>query len=147
MNVNMHASSPPSVTSEQVFRPMPYEVDFTGFLSNTLAPRWMEILRVSLMDRHFPNVDNEIPEHLSVIAETQIKYLKPARYNDVIRGRAWLESVSYSRWVIAFRFDFHGDGLAMLQGRQVGVFIHPQTLMPVPIPAAIRQSLSHCEPT
>lgn len=142
----MYSSTTPRVVSELVFRPMPYEVDFTGFLSNTVAPRWMEALRVSLMDRYFPNFDNGMPEHLSVIAETEIKYLKPARYNDVIRGRAWLESAAYSRWVIAFRFDFHGDGLAMLQGRQVGVFIHPQTLMPIRIPAAIRQSLASSQP-
>lgn len=144
MNVHMHFSTPPSISAELIFRPKPYEVDFTGFLSNTVAPQWMEALRISLMDRCFQNFDTGIPEHLSVIVETQIKYLKPARYNDIIRGTAWLESTSYTRWIIAFRFDFHSDGLAMLRGKQVGAFIHPLTLLPVRIPAAIRQSLSPC---
>jgi acyl-CoA thioester hydrolase len=147
MSSALSMRAPSGVTSELTFRPMPFEVDFTGFLSNTVAPRWMEALRVSLMDRHFPHFDSGAPEHLSVIAETQIKYLKPGRYGDVICGRAWIESTSCSRWVIAFRFDFQ-EGATMLRGRQVGAFVHPETLMPVRIPDAIREliaSSSHSE--
>jgi acyl-CoA thioester hydrolase len=132
----------PSVMSELMFRPLPYEVDFTGILSNTVAPRWMEALRVSLMDRHFPHVDNGAPEHLSVIAETQVKYVKPVRYGDLIRGQARIESVSYSRWVISFAFERRDGGEEVLRGSQIGAFIHTQTFTPVRIPAAIRQYLT-----
>lgn len=139
MSRDAFSDTPSGVVSELMFRPMPYEVDFTGILSNTVAPRWMEALRVNLMDTHFPHFDNSAPEHLSVIAETKIQYLKPARYHDVIRGQAWLESASFSRWVIAFRFDFQGDGPTMMRARQVGAFVDPQRLTPVRIPAAVRQ--------
>lgn len=134
--------TPSEVTSELVFRPLPYEVDFTGFLSNTVAPRWMEALRVSLMDRHFPHFDNGAPEHLSVIAETQVKYLMPIRYGDLILGRAWVESASYSRWVVAYAFERNDGGEEVLRGKQIGAFIHARTFTPVRIPEAIRQCLA-----
>ena len=126
------------VEVELVFRPKPYEVDFTGFLSNTVAPRWMEELRVELMNTHFPRFDTGTQEHLSVIAETQVKYIKPARYGDIIYGRAWLDSATYSRWVVAFTFHLQHDSSLMMQGQQVGVFINPHSLLPVRIPEVIK---------
>ena len=130
------------IEAELVFRPMPYEVDFTGFLSNTVAPRWMEELRIELMDKHFPRFDTGMPDHLSVIAETQVKYIKPARYGNIVRGRAWLDSVSYSRWIICFDFHLQNDNSLMMHGQQVGVFINPQSLLPVRIPIAIKNLFS-----
>lgn len=102
----------------------------------------MEDLRISLMDRHFPDFDNERPEHLSVIVETHIKYRKPVRYSDVIQGYAWIESHSLSRWVIAFRFQCVTGGHSVFEGRQVGAFVNPENLMPVRIPHTIRQLLT-----
>jgi acyl-CoA thioester hydrolase len=101
----------------------------------------MEALRVSLMDRHFPHFDNGDPAHLSVIAETQVKYLLPIRYGDLILGRAWIESASYSRWVVAFAFARNDGGEEVLRGKQIGAFVHPRTFTPVRIPEAIRLCL------
>ena len=131
-----------AIQIELVFRPMPYEVDFTGFLSNTVAPKWMEELRIELMDKHFPRFDTGTSDHLSVIAETQIKYIKPARYGNIVHGRAWLDNVSYSRWVICFDFYLRNDNSLIMHGHQVGVFINPLSLLPVRIPVAIKNLFS-----
>jgi acyl-CoA thioester hydrolase len=136
------ATAPSGLMSELVFRPLPYEVDFTGFVSNTVAPRWMEALRVYLMEEHFPHFDNGAPEHLSVIAETRVKYVKPIRYGDLIHGRAWITSASHSRWIVAFTFKRDGSGEEVLRGEQTGAFISARTFAPIRIPAEIRRSLT-----
>ncbi len=127
----------------QHFHPLPYEVDFTGFLSNTVAPRWMEALRIQLMRTCFPHFDSGAPQHLSVIAETTVRYRKPVRYGDAIVGKAWLQSARYSRWIIAFSFAFEPSGVPALEGRQAGTFIDPRTHLPVPIPASLRLPADH----
>lgn len=128
------------VGAEIAFRPKPYEVDFTGFVSNTVAPRWMETLRICLMDQYFPSFDTSKPEHLSVIAETKIKYLKPIRYRDVVLGRAEVEAITRLRWIINFSFYLSESGKVAMRGQQIGVFIDPVSLSPVRIPAAINKA-------
>ncbi|AOI68145.1 thioesterase [Burkholderia ubonensis] len=142
MSRAVFADQPSGLAVELEFRPLPYEVDFTGFVSNTVAPRWMEALRVTLMARCCPDFDCGAPEHLSVIAETHVKFLKPVRYGDVVRGRAWVESASYSRWVVAFAFMRTDSDEALLQATQHGAFIHPLTFMPIRIPRSVREAIA-----
>ncbi|MCL1621150.1 acyl-CoA thioesterase [Ralstonia pseudosolanacearum] len=137
------ANPAPERTVMQHVRPLPYEADFTDFLSNTVAPRWMEALRIQRIRTCFPHFDSGAPQHLCIITETTVRYRKPVRYSDAIVGKAWLQSARYSRWIIAFSFAFEFSGLPAFEGRQAGTFIDPQTHLPLPIPASLRLPADH----
>lgn len=136
-----------SLSATARFDPMPFEVDFTGFLSNTVAPRWMETLRVSLMRQHFSSVQMDSPANLSVIATTEISYLAPVRFGDVVEGRVWVEKVTTSRWHVAFEFFNSTLGRASIAAQQTGAFLDPDSFRPVRIPLSVIQAATQPEGT
>jgi acyl-CoA thioester hydrolase len=121
------------------FDPMPFEVDFTGYMSNTAVVRWMEILRVRMMKMHFSEVDTGGKEHLSVITRTEIDYAETIRYGELISGTAWVEDVARARWRI--RFDFHNTSKhsLVIRARQDGTFLSPDSFRPTRVPELIRE--------
>lgn len=125
--------------AEALFTPAPYEVDFTGFLSNTVAPRWMECLWLKLVDDHFADQELFDPEQLSVIARTAIDYLRPLRMGSTVRGQAGIFRCLRSSWSIAFTFKDVGTGELHMRAQQVGVFINAVTFVPHRIPPAIKE--------
>ncbi len=133
---------PQALQSQAVFTPMPYEVDFTGFLSNTVAPQWLERLRLRLIDEHFADQRLFDQDRLSVIARTEIDYLRPMRMGAVVRGQATVVGCLRSSWTIAFVFEDAATGLPSLRARQVGAFIDAVTLSPARIPPAIQERIA-----
>src|ERR1700759_3584107 len=104
------------------FSPKTYEVDITGIVSNTVAVRWMEDLRVELMRSHFPEFLRTEPHSFTVIVKANINYVLPIHYGDSIRGEVWVENVSRSRWEVAFEFK-GGGGETRIRAQQIGAFI------------------------
>jgi acyl-CoA thioester hydrolase len=125
--------------------PLPYEVDFTGFLSNTVAPQWMERLRVLLMAKCFPEVDLTDATNLSVIRRTEVDYLRPIRFTDPITGRAFIKKVLSSSWVVGFSFTNMLTWDVCFEGSQTGVFIDATTFKPKRMPSLINQKLKSLE--
>jgi len=129
------------ISVEIIFRPKPYEVDFTGFLSNTVTSCWMETLRVSIMDTWFPSIENENSQNLSVVCDTKIKYLKPITYSDTIKGYAHIKSASYCKWTIQFYFNLIELDYPAIVGEQTGAFIDPVNFQPQRMPKTIENIL------
>lgn len=121
----------------RVFEPLPYEVDFTGFLSNTVAPKWMEHLRVSLMRDKFQMIDITSPDHLSLIYQLEVKYIRPVRFGDKLIGAAWIDELWRSRWKIGFSFTDCDNRNVVISGFQHGAFIDPVSLCPIGVPKEI----------
>jgi acyl-CoA thioester hydrolase len=108
------------------FRPKPYEIDLMGVVGNAVVVRWMEDLRVSMMDRYFPEVDVTRPEHQSVIYRTEIHYKRPVRYCDRVDGRAWLSAASRLKWNVRFEFRLEATSRIALEATQWGAFVRSQ---------------------
>ena len=125
--------------------PMPYEVDFTGFVSNTVAPKWMERLRIILMTQCFPEIDLKDPSNLSVISRVEIDYRRPIKFTDSIMGRAFIKKVLNSSWVVGFYFEDMSNSKICFEGSQVGVFIDSATFKPKRMPSIITQKLNLAE--
>lgn len=125
--------------------PLPYEVDFTGFVSNTVAPKWMERLRVLLMTQCFPEVDLKDSSNLSVISRVEVDYLRPIQFTDPIMGRAFIKKVLSSSWVVGFSFTNMITSDICFEGSQTGVFIDATTLKPKRMPSLINQKLKPVE--
>jgi len=116
---------------------MPYEVDFTGFLSNTVAPRWLERLRLQLIEEQFADQGLFDRQQLSVIARSEIDYLRPIRMGTKLLGRAWIERCMRSSWTIYFTFHEGETETLCMRALQIGAFINPETLNPARVPPAI----------
>lgn len=121
--------------------PMPYEVDFTGFVSNTVAPKWMERLRIILMTQCFPGIDLKDPSNLSVISRVEIDYRRPIKFTASIICQAFVKKVLNSSWVIGFHFEDMSSSEIYFEGSQVGVFIDSVTFKPKRMPSIISQKL------
>jgi acyl-CoA thioester hydrolase len=119
------------------FMPMPYEVDFTGFLSNTVAPRWLERLRIQLIADHFADQGLFEQRNLSVIARSEIDYMRPIRMGMRMVGRAWIERCLRASWTICFTFREADTDVLCMRALQVGAFIDPDTFNPACVPPAI----------
>ncbi len=123
--------------AEAFFTPMPYEVDFTGFLSNTVAPRWLERLRLLLISEHFGDQGLFDRQQLSVIARCEIDYLRPVRMGMRLLGRAWIDRCLRASWTIRFTFHDVDTSTLCMRAVQVGAFIDPDTFNPARMPPAI----------
>lgn len=125
---------------------MPYEVDFTGFLSNTVAPCWLERLRVQLIADHFDDQGLFDRQQLSVIARSEIDYLRPIRLGMRLLGRAWIERCMRASWSIRFTFfEANTDALCM-RALQIGAFIDPDTFTPTRVPPIIVARVTRTNP-
>lgn len=116
---------------------MPYEVDFTGFLSNTVAPCWLERLRMQLIADHFGDQGLFDRQQLSVIARSEIDYLRPVRLGMRLLGRAWIERCMRASWIIRFTFCEANTDTLCMRALQVGAFIDPDTFTPARVPQTI----------
>jgi len=131
--------------ASQQIAPLPYEVDFTGFVSNTVVLHWMERLRVQLMAQCFPEIDLTAPSNLSVIRRAEVNYLRPIRFTDRLMGDAFIQQVLSTSWVVKFSFTNISTSEVCFMGSQTGVFIDTATLKPKRIPALIQQKLNSLE--
>lgn len=120
------------------FDPMPFEIDFTGYMSNTVVVRWMETLRVRMVKMHFSEINTSERQHLSVIARTEIDYASAVRYGDIISGIAWIEDVARARWRVRFDFYNTSSGDLAIRARQDGTFLSPDSYRPIRVPELIR---------
>lgn len=126
---------------------MPYEVDFAGFVSNTVAATWLERLRLQLMAEQFADVDLCAPQNLSVIARTTVEYVKPVRFTDRLEGQARVARFMNTSWTIEFSFLHAATGNEHLRAEQLGVFLDPVSLAPTRMPPQIRRRLAAMQDT
>ena len=74
---------------------------------------------------------------------TEIDYLAPVRFPDVVEGRIWLADQGRAKWVLAAEFASQTLGASGLpattaRARQTGVFVSLATLRPVRLPEEFR---------
>lgn len=137
MSAYLEAPRQKQLEAHTLFTPMPYEVDFTGFLSYTVAPCWLERLRLRLIAEHFSDQGLFNRQQLSVIARSEIDYLRPVRMGERLLGRAWIDRCMRASWTIRFTFHEVDTEILCMRALQVGAFIDPNTFNPARMPPAI----------
>ncbi|HEX7047696.1 MAG TPA: thioesterase family protein [Gammaproteobacteria bacterium] len=121
------------------FDPMPFEVDFTGYLSNTVIVCWMEALRVRMMRTHFSEINTGARENLSVIIRTEVQYQSAIRYGDLVCGTIWLKEITAARWRVGFDFHVKSKINLAVTAEQEGSFLDPTSFRPTRVPEVIRK--------
>ena len=121
-------------TIQHEFRVMTYDIDFAGIVSNISYVRWLEDLR-NLFAEQALSIGDALRRGIApAIMHTEIDYLAPVRFPDIVIGRMWLAEHGRSKWELAAEFQSQGTGQIVARARQTGVFIALETLRPVRLP-------------
>jgi acyl-CoA thioester hydrolase len=115
-----------------------YDIDFAGIVSNIVYVRWLEDLRLALLDRAYP-LDRLVADGLGpVLLETHITYRDALTIHDKPEGRMTVESMGRVRWTVAAEFVTPDSDRIHATARQTGLFIRLDTRRPIAIPERLR---------
>ncbi|HEY0526757.1 MAG TPA: thioesterase family protein [Stellaceae bacterium] len=115
-----------------------YDIDYAGIVSNITYIRWLEDLRLELLERAYP-LGRLVADGLGpVLLETRIVYRDALTLFDRPEGRMRVETVERVRWVVAAEFTTGDGGRIHATARQTGIFVHLATRRPAPVPEELR---------
>jgi acyl-CoA thioester hydrolase len=78
------------VNARVVERDLPvktYDIDFAGVVSNIVFVRWLEDLRLTMMDEAYPIARALAEDVAPILLETRIAYVRPVTISDALKGR------------------------------------------------------------
>lgn len=126
-----------SFAVELRFKVQTYDIDFAGIVSNQVYIRWLEDLRLELLDTFAP-LDWQLKlGYVPVLLSTEISYKRALRLFDRPCGRLWVVDVGRVRWSLA-AVIMNGDRVAAT-ARHVCALLDSTTLRPRPLPADFRE--------
>jgi acyl-CoA thioester hydrolase len=109
-----------------------YDVDFGGIVSNIVYIRWLEDLRLAMLDAYFPLEPQLANGFAPVVARTQINYKKPIKLFDKPVGHMWLSNMSTMKVVLTAEISVNGT--IVTTAEQVAVFVNLSSGRPIPVP-------------
>lgn len=133
-------SDRPSDPRRMIERPLPvrtYDIDFAGIVSNIVYVRWLEDLRLAMMDEVYPIAQALADDVAPILLGTRIEYLKPVTIHDTLTGRMWATAMERVRWRLAA--EFLVGQTVHARAEQEGLFIRVSTRRPIAPPAALRE--------
>lgn len=126
----------PFETSLQ-FQVKSYDVDYVGYVHNIVYIRWLEDLRLAMLEPYF-SIQQCVESGISpIILRTCIDYKKPLRLSDGFTGSVWVSSLEGVRWGVQHELMHNGTIIATAE--QSGIFINLQTHRPVPVPKELEE--------
>ncbi|MCE5303226.1 MAG: acyl-CoA thioesterase [Planctomycetaceae bacterium] len=130
----------PSTTEKSLgvrvpLRVKPYDIDVLGIVSNIVYVRWMEDLRLAMLDAYLP-LDQQMSEgYVPAILKVEIDYKRAIELHDELVGVMWLSGLKKLRYEVTAEFLANGRLAAV--GRQEGCFVSLKTKKPVRPPAKL----------
>jgi acyl-CoA thioester hydrolase len=118
-----------------------YDIDFVGIVHNSVYIRWLEDLRIKLLDEHLPLAQPLKAGFCPIIAGTEIEYKRPIKLFDQVIGRLWLSNLSRLKWTVKAEILSNHELAAI--ATQKGAFINLQNGRPIPIPEELQKK--YCE--
>lgn len=113
-----------------------YDVDYARIMHNSVYIRWLEDLRLQIMNEHFP-LEDQLADHQSpVLEKTEITYHRPLRLFDQALGRMWVSKLGKARWEV--RAEICRGEMVAASARQTGYFVDLERYRPIRIPAVLR---------
>jgi acyl-CoA thioester hydrolase len=114
-----------------------YDIDFAGIVSNIVYVRWLEDLRLKMLDSFFPLTEQLEQGFAPIVLQTTIDYKQAIKIADRPIGKMWIESLGSLRWFVGAEISSAGKASAIAQ--QMGIFINLETKKPIRIPERLRQ--------
>jgi acyl-CoA thioester hydrolase len=126
--------------SEFYEQPLPirtYDIDFAGIVSNIVFIRWLEDLRLGLLDQAYPLIQALAEDVAPILLATRINYRRPVTIADSLLGRIRVAGFSRVRWRLAA--EFRVTGVLHAEAEQEGLFMRLSTRRPIAIPKPVRR--------
>lgn len=122
------------------FKVQTYDIDFAGIVSNQVYIRWLEDLRLELLDTFAP-LDRQLAYgYVPVLVSTEIAYKRSLRLFDRPSGRLWMVELGRVRWTL--EAAIMNEGKIAATARHVCAFVDTTTLKPRPVPSGFRQQFT-----
>lgn len=120
-----------------MFRPKTYDIDFAGHVSNIAYVRWLEDLRLLLLDTYLPLnilIDRGVAP---VVTRTCMDYRRPVKLFDRVKGTMWASQMENIRGILSAELIVAGRGVVTAE--QIGAFVRLQGGRPVAFPEEFRR--------
>ncbi len=114
-----------------------YDIDFAGIVGNIVYVRWLEDLRLAMMEEIYPIARALAEDVAPILLETKIAYEKPVTLSDALKGRMWVVEMGRLKWRLAAEFVVGDERRASAE--QTGIFIRLSTRRPIAPPLALRR--------
>jgi acyl-CoA thioester hydrolase len=126
-----------NVIHEQTLPIRTYDIDFAGIVGNIVFIRWLEDLRLGLMEEAYP-LSRALAEDVApILLATRIAYRRPVTLADRLVGRIRVAALGRVRWRLAAEFAVGTTIHA--EAEQEGLFMRLSTRRPIAIPEPIRR--------
>ena len=119
------------------FQPKTYDIDFAGHVSNIVYIRWLEDLRMMVLDTYLPL--NILMERgiAPVVMRTTIDYKRPVKLFDSVSGVMWASEMGNVKGILSAEFTVNGTVVAAAE--QIGLFVKMVNGRPVAFPEEFRR--------
>jgi acyl-CoA thioester hydrolase len=122
---------------ERRFAIRTYDIDFAGIVSNIVYIRWLEDLRLAMMEEAYPIARALADDVAPILLETKITYERPVTIHDALKGRMWATEMGRVKWHLAAEFVV--GNAVHARAEQVGLFIRLSTRRPIAPPTPLRE--------
>ena len=120
-----------------------YDIDFAGIVSNIVYIRWLEDLRLKMLESYLPLEKLMAEGYCPIINSTEIKYKKALRMFDQPVGKMWVAELGRSR--CSLQAEIYLNDQIVTLATQVGFFINLKTMRPMPIPERLKHIYQQAE--
>jgi len=127
--------------TKMTIRVATYDIDYANHVSNIVYFRWLEDLRLQLLEENFPLEELMSQGYMPVLASSSIEYKKAVRLFDRPVGHMWIERLGAAS--MYFVGEFLVDGQVTTKASHIGLFVDSKTQKPVKIPAQIVEKFAN----
>jgi acyl-CoA thioester hydrolase len=109
-----------------------YDIDFAGIVCNIVYIRWLEDMRLKMMERYLPLDKLMAQGFCPTLASTQIEYKKALRLFDRPVAKMWLSQLGRLRFTL--QAEIYRNEELVTTATQVCFFVKSDTMRPTPLP-------------
>jgi acyl-CoA thioester hydrolase len=119
--------------TEMSIRVKTYDIDFVGHVNNAVYVRWLEDLRLELLDIYYPLDEMTADNFVPIIINTSVHYKQGIVLDDkIVTARMWMDKLERATFHLKAEFLI-GDDLRC-SATQRGAFVHSETMKIIRIP-------------
>lgn len=120
-----------------------YDIDFAGIVSNIVYIRWLEDLRLKMLECYSPLEHLIAKGYCPTVNSTQIKYQKALRLGDRPVGKMWMSQLGRLRCTVQAEI-YLGQEIAAT-ATQVGFFMSLESMRPIAMPEEFKKIYTQYE--
>ncbi|MBI3744680.1 MAG: thioesterase family protein [Chloroflexi bacterium] len=129
-------AEPRHLLVEVPIRVKTYDIDFVGHVNNIVYVRWLEDLRLLLLDTYFPIEPMRQSGIVPIIVNSHLDYHVGIKLADhEVLGRMWIKKFGKATFYLDAEFIVRGT--LCCTAWQRGAFVDAKTLRPVRVPEGL----------